>query len=236
VERGKVALARILATALRADATSFGLLAPGTESWHETRIWCACCGRHRLEGHFRPQAGELLLRCPVCSPSHSGYLINAQWGTGFADLRTIKPAVSRVLSGIHMGYRLAPVDGAIRCGSCNTWVPIRRGRLPWIPADAAADWSGCIYQLCPGCGQFDGEMWHSLTWSLPEARRFWQANPRMRYLPEREVEAGGLPAMVTGFESLTGSARLEVVTLRDSLQVVCIHGPGSGADDERPWA
>jgi hypothetical protein len=114
-------------------------------------------------------------------------------------------------------------------------VPIRRGRLPWVPADDAADWSGCIYQLCPQCGRFDAESWHSLTWSMPEARRFWQANPRMRYLPEREVEAGGLPAMVTGFESLAGGARLEVVTLRDSLQVVCIHGPRSGTGaGERP--
>ena len=53
VERGKLALKRVLTTDLRAEALSFGLIASGAESWQETRNWCPGCGRHRLEGRFR---------------------------------------------------------------------------------------------------------------------------------------------------------------------------------------
>jgi hypothetical protein len=46
----------------------------------------------------------------------------------------------------------------------------------------------------------------------------------MQFLPEREVEADGVPAVVTGFESLTRGARLEVVCLRDTLEVIRVEG------------
>ncbi len=42
----------------------------------------------------------------------------------------------------------------------------------------------------------------------------------MRFLPEREIDFAGSPAVVTGFESITGSARFEAVTLQDTLEVV----------------
>ena len=54
---------------------------------------------------------------------------------------------------------------------------------------------------------------------------FWRAHPRMRYIPEREIEADGLPAIVTGFESASSSDRIDVVMRRDTLTVFGIHGP-----------
>lgn len=89
-----------------------------------------------------------------------------------------------------------------------------------------------IFLWHPACGGYDSETWQSLTWSLPEARRFWKDNPRMRFVPEREVEFGGSPAVVTGFESVMGSARLDVVSLRDTLEVVHINGRGSDGAGE----
>jgi hypothetical protein len=46
----------------------------------------------------------------------------------------------------------------------------------------------------------------------------------MRFLPEREIEAAGSPAVVTGFQSVTDGARLDVVALRDSLRVLNVNG------------
>jgi hypothetical protein len=46
----------------------------------------------------------------------------------------------------------------------------------------------------------------------------------MQLLPEREVEAAGRSAIVTTFQSLTGQARLEVVTARDVFEIISIHG------------
>lgn len=221
VERGKLALRRLLTTDLRREALSSGLILPRAENWQQTRIWCPSCGRCKLEGRFRPDEGELYMRCPGCSLPDT-HEIAAHLGDGFRDLRTFKPAVSRVLGVIHYLYHVLPVNGAVLCPGCREWRPIRRGGWPW----SLSEWEGPegIYLWCPQCGTGDGETWHSLTCSLPEARRFWQEHPRMRFLPVREIEVAGSPAVLTGFESLTGSARLEVVSLRDTCEVLSING------------
>ena len=101
-------------------------------------------------------------------------------------------------------------------------LPLRRGDPPWVPVRYRNTQS--IFIWCAKCEFGDSETWHSLTWSLPEARAFWREHPRMRFLPEREVEVAGSPAVVTGFESITGPARLDAVMLVDTLEVVLING------------
>jgi RNA polymerase sigma factor (sigma-70 family) len=222
VERGKLALKRLLTTELRAEALLLGVISPAAESWQQTRIWCPSCGRHRLEGRFRPAEGELYMHCPECSRPDRHYIETHRGDRFFTGVRTYRPAVSRVLCAIHEVYRLRPADGVALCPSCRQWLPIRRGRPPGFPP--GWDDPECIYLLCSRCGYFDGDTWHSLTLSLPQARRFWREHPRMRFLLEREIEVAGSPAVVTGFESLTGSARLEIISLRDTYQVVSING------------
>ncbi len=46
----------------------------------------------------------------------------------------------------------------------------------------------------------------------------------MRSLPPYEVETDGRPAIVTRFESVTEQARLEVVSARDSYEVLRVYG------------
>ena len=233
LRRGRLTLKRVLTTQFSDDAVAYGLVSPAQAGWQATRLWCPGCGRCRLDGTFRPDAGELDLRCPGCSLP-GGYYIASRLGDGFRGIRTYRPAVQRVLAVIHDLYRVRLVDGVVPCWSCGELVPIRRGAPPWVRPDTppwappGGAWSNCIYLWCPRCGAYDGETWHSLTWSLPAARRFWRDHPRLRFLPEREIEVDGSPAMVTGFESLTGSARLEVVTLRDSLRVVRLNGAPPG--------
>jgi len=230
VERGKSALRRILAIDLRQEALSYGLILPRDDGEQETRVWCPGCGRHRLVGRFRPEEGELYLRCPGCSRPGAQYM-GARMGDLLQGLRTHKPALSRCLNVIDERFHRRLVDGATPCPECGDLLPIRTG----APPDNQAPWVGDegIYLWCARCGLHNVETWHSLTWSLPEAQRFWRDNPRMRFLPEREVEAAGSPAIVTGFESLTGGAQLEVVTLRDTYRVVRIDGAprGNGRED-----
>ncbi len=190
-------------------------------------MWCPGCGKRKLVGRFRPDEGELYLRCPGCSLPGTQY-IGAQWGKGLRDLQAYKPAVSRVLGSIHDRFHVRSADGATPCPNCGDWLPIRRGMPPAGPLA----WRNidCIYVWCARCGLHNVESWHSLPWSLPEVRRFWRDNPRMRFLPERELEAAGSPAVLTGFESLTGAARLTVVSLRDTYQVVSIDGTAPRED------
>jgi hypothetical protein len=142
----------------------------------------------------------------------------------FRDLHTVKPALSRVLKGIHEMYRLHPVDGVTRCWGCNAPMPIRHGVPPSFPPglSALSGQDEPIYLWCTHCQCTGVESWSSLTLSLPQAQRFWQEHARMRCLPARKVDAEGSAAVLVVLESVTDSARLEVVSLRDTLQVVRI--------------
>jgi RNA polymerase sigma-70 factor (ECF subfamily) len=221
LHRGKLALRRLLTTELSDEAVSYGLIQPKDAGWQTTRIWCPGCGKHKLEGWLRSREGKLYMRCPQCS-SHSGHFIHSRLGNGLQDIQTYRPAVSRVLRIIDEMFRARAKDGAAPCPACGDWLPIARGTPPWVPPRYVNPNS--IYLWHPGCGGADSETWHSLTWSLPEARSFWREHPRMRFLPEREIEAAGSPAVVTGFQSVTDGARLDVVALRDSLRVLSVNG------------
>ena len=59
---------------------------------------------------------------------------------------------------------------------------------------------------------------------LPAGRRFWRRHPHMRALPIREITFEGQPALLTGFESVDGPARLEVISARETLDVLRIEG------------
>jgi hypothetical protein len=42
-------------------------------------------------------------------------------------------------------------------------------------------------------------------------------------LPDREVDAAGGPAIVSTLESVTGAGTLEVIFVRDTLEVLAVH-------------
>jgi hypothetical protein len=46
----------------------------------------------------------------------------------------------------------------------------------------------------------------------------------MRILPPREVEVAGRAALVTHFESVTGSATLDVVSACDTFETLAVDG------------
>jgi RNA polymerase sigma factor (sigma-70 family) len=227
IRRGRLALRRLLTTDLADEAVAGGLVTPEQVGWQATRLWCPSCGQARLEGWLQPDEGKLYLRCPACA--HDGdHLIHAHLGTWLKDVRRFRPAVGRVLQTVHDLYRVLPVDGMVVCACCGSRNPLRRGTPPWAPS--SANWPDCTYLWCPRCGNLDRETWHSLTWSLPETRRFWRAHPRMRFRPARQIEAAGGPAVVAGFECVRSGARLEAVMLRDSLRVLHVAGaPPLGA-------
>ena len=80
------------------------------------------------------------------------------------------------------------------------------------------------YVWCPACGTGLNAILPDRVLNLPEGQRFWREHPRLRLLPEREVEAAGGPALVTSFECITGGARLDVVTARDAFEIISIQG------------
>ncbi|MGH2461366.1 MAG: RNA polymerase sigma factor, partial [Chloroflexota bacterium] len=220
LRRGKLALRRILSGELREQALAYGLIpAPGND-WQTTRIWCPSCGRQKIEGRFRPEVGELLLRCPSCSRGH--LQINSTLPEKLSGIKTYPRGIARVLEVIHERFRERVVDGLARCPGCQRWRPLRQGRPAWIPLGELC--GEVIYIDCPGCARLDRETWQSLTWSLPAVRRFWKQHPRLRYLGEQEIDAAGHPAVTTGFASFDEAARIEVVSRRETFEVLSVDG------------
>jgi RNA polymerase sigma factor (sigma-70 family) len=208
LHRGRLALRRALTNQLSREAVDFGLIDDGDVGWTVTRIWCPGCGVKRLLGRLDPVAGTLELRCAGCVFPYNEY-INAS-GHELLDARTVKPALSRVLDSIHSMFHVELIDARYRCHLCGDTLPVRD------------ETEQCIGLACARCGWWDVESLHSLSWSLPEVRAFWRDHPRMRFLGARQIESGGEPAAVTGFESVDDGSRIEVVMLRGSLQVVHI--------------
>jgi RNA polymerase sigma factor (sigma-70 family) len=233
LHRGKLAFRRLLEGELRPEAESFGLVAASAEQrhWQETRIWCPQCGQHRLLGYLNAEQGDFSLRCPDCSPE-PGLEISTTVGypERFASISGFKAAYTRSLNwayGYYRGILANQRTGMASCWECGHPIPLLL-RLPDDP-DLHPLQRGRrgVYVRChcrAGQRRHCSSLSRSLTLHLPVAQRFWHAHPRMRFLPNREVDIGGQMAVVTGFESLGEPARLEVVVLRDTFEVISING------------
>lgn len=233
LHRGKLALRRVLTTDLREDAVAFGIV-PATSGqdalWTETRIWCPFCGSHRLAYRTDRHSGEYIFRCTgACVP-------NGIVGTGrnpvlLAELASPKAILTRLCLELSTEYRRYLAHGGQVCPSCGRELVIQQ----WPPAPlssmshrsdalAAPDFLYGVTLSCAGCrGESSASTWH-LALDTPEAIRFWRRHPRMHALPIREVAFNGRPALVTGFESRDGRSRLELVSARDTYEVVWLEG------------
>jgi hypothetical protein len=76
---------------------------------------------------------------------------------------------------------------------------------------------------CDSCGHADWQPLTELLLCLPKGRAFWREPPRILTLPPRQVETAGRPALITGYQSMLSSARLDIVVDRDSYAVLAAH-------------
>lgn len=222
LQRGKLALRRILATELREEAAAFGLVEPEREEWQPTRIWCPTCGERTLVGRFTEQ-GRVALHCVGCrAVARLGRARNryteSGWPALFRGVKGFKPALNRVLRNVYEGFGHGIVGGTSRCFRCGTAPPLQ---VIW---DAVSQrW--IVGAHCPRCGQCLGYCSTDfLTLARPEGRAFWREHPRIQTLPEQEVAAGGGPALLARIQSWTSSAELAVVFDRETLRVQGIYG------------
>jgi RNA polymerase sigma factor (sigma-70 family) len=233
LHRGKLTLRRLLVTDFREDAMAYGFVAGEPDGWVETRIWCPRCGQHRLRAWLDrdPREGAFLLRCPRCYPNERDglnvvctYFVDSPGRVSLlAGVKGWRPMLSRVMADTHNYYREGLPCRTVPCIRCGRPVPIRHW---WEPASSLHPAMHGIEARCHACHgeRAPNESLTGLVLDLPEGRRFWRAYPRIRALPEREVEAGGIPALVTAYESIPDGARFTVVSARDTYQIISING------------
>lgn len=224
--RGRAALRGALTSDLREDALALGLALPDVSDaaeWQATRIWCPGCGRSTVQYKFERATGDIAFRCT--GKDHcdlpAGEILQSHSPRGQLGLASPKSILGRLLIDLHLHYREGLKQGHLVCHSCAATTPLCM-TLPEELEDDPRSWTG-IHARCKRCGLIDSAtLWHLLL-DTPQMVRFWRTHPRIRALPEREIESSGRIAIVSGYESLTDVARLEFVSARDTLAIQAIH-------------
>ena len=211
----------MLSTALIHQSVAYGLADKLYDDWEETNIWCPVCGQRRLLGLFMP-GGTLWLICKPCLDLPVSHYCSGGSAQLFRGVRGDRAAHFRMLEDHWQRYEHGVAGLMVPCPRCGSPLPHRIGVDPF-------DNAHFTMTTCERCAwghwQFK-TVWHLLA--TPEGQRFWREHPRIRRLPEREVEASGVPALVTAFESATGSAKLHGIFVRDTFECIHIHvAPGS---------
>ena len=222
LHRGKLALRRVLTTHLRTEAAAYGLCDEHTQQWQETRIWCPLCGKQRLVGRLVPGTGEFKLVCRKCTPEANDAVFQNDWGQMFDGIKGYKAALTRFMTNSHNYYRQGLKDRLAPCTGSGHLMSLRIMHMPQEVPPSMRDASG-LHVRCEKCASISYITHRGLVRCLPEARRFWQEHPRIKSLPEREIDVGGRVALVIGFQSITTQARLDIVSLRDTFELVGIH-------------
>jgi RNA polymerase sigma-70 factor (ECF subfamily) len=235
LHRGKLALQKLLTTQLAEEAASHGIVDPvAAGGWEETRIWCMACGRRRLVGRFDRAGGQLTLRCPTCNPNYlrepSTNMAHLNSPEVLAGVRGYRAGLTRIMDYAYSVYAPALESRVVSCPSCGRHIPLRMGVPEYVPRPLWTEWG--MHFRCEACGDLSDICLAGLVFWMPEGRRFWRRHPRVRLLPERQVEVGGQPAIVTSFESVGGGARFDAVCARDTFRVLATHGAPAPAHDE----
>ena len=205
LQRGRLALRRVLTTELRDELVMFSADAESTVGWEETRLWCAVCGRRRLLGRYDVRGGELWLRCPdAVQPPTITFSHAVHWK--FSAAFGASAGVSRVIAWVGRYYPPNLRARVVPCQRCGRLLPLRFERTAYLPSSPNGNNRG-LRHGCPTCKR---DCWDSLDGLLlasPEGIAFMRRHPRIRTLPHYEIETEGRAAVVARFESVTESDR-----------------------------
>jgi hypothetical protein len=221
LHRGRLALQRVLTTDLRHELAPYGLVAPEDDGWQQTRIWCPLCGTRRLLGRLDSTSGELALRCTNCLPMADAYVAYSGPCEPLRGLTSYRPALSRLLVFMDDIYRCKLVNQMVPCISCGRPTQLRAGPPPGAPP--LPPMLDPLYNRCEACNAIFSTARAAVGLCLPEGREFWHKHSRIRLRPSPEIEVDGRATTLTSLESLTDSARLDVLTDHETYEVIAVH-------------
>ena len=222
LHRGKLSLRRVLTTDLRHEAAPYLAIAPEPDQqeplWQETRIWCPFCGCHRLRCFLDRESGTFGMHCAGNCLDGINVVGMATDPTLVGGLSSPKSLLARHCLALSTYYRQRIAERTAVCPECGGPAEVRMGN----PAEMGPHplLAHAISLHCPRCGDLDSATPHHLTIDTPQAIAFWRRHPRMRTLPIREIEYAGRSALLTGFESVGESARVEIISARDSWETL----------------
>ena len=201
ISRGRVALRRLLAAQLGEEA-----------GWSETKVWCSSCGGRRLQ--MLRDSSSVSFRCMGCGP-----LPTAAYDLRNPAFAALLGPVTRPTAILNRGAAWArdyfgAGAGASACTGCRR--PLR------LRARRTAGQRG-LHGACPACGRAVWSSVQGIAQTRPEACAFRAEHARVRTVPERDLDYGGAAATLVRFESVRGTAALDVVLSRGTLRVLAVH-------------
>ncbi len=212
LQRGKLALRRVLTTDFSADLAAYGLGAVDAGRWEETRLWCPVCVPS--QPHSVDDDEQMWVH------THSRLILGGV--TGY------KRAINRLNSWVADYYYPNLSEGHAPCPDCGYLMRLHVDltRPDDIPRQFHGESPG-VYHWRPICRAAFWESLHGLLLATPVGRAFNQRYPRMRALPHTFVEAEGRAAIVSPFESVTTGERLTLISATDTFELVRVYGsPG----------
>lgn len=225
LQRGKLALRRVLATDLRGEAAAYGLVDMEGEVWQATRIWCPICGQVRLMGRFDHDVGEFTLRCAHCVPSYRQEPnCNMAYATApqiFAGVRGFKPALSRLMAHGHDHFKSAVEQRRVSCLVCGQQTTLFTNQIEYPVPPSPVGRRG-VWTRCTVCGATADCCLSGIALWSPQGRQFWAQHTRIRLLAERDVSVSGQPAIQISFQSLTSHGQLDVLLARETSRVLVV--------------
>ncbi len=225
LQRGKLTLQKLLRTRFKEESLAFGLIRQEAVNWEETNLWCLNCGHSRLLGRF--QKNEVFaLRCPQCDPEPHQIMAGMDLSQPYyanllGTIKTYKPAYTRLLTALAPLYRQALRSHDTACPVCGH--PLHVNRTGPTKSHQYTQGSHQFHLHCPACGWVSNKNLSGLVMGLPEAQRFWREFPRLRILPEQEIEVQGSQAFLTRIQSVTGSAELHVISIGSTFEPLEVH-------------
>jgi RNA polymerase sigma-70 factor (ECF subfamily) len=210
--RGRLALRRVLDGELREEAESFGLSSAG-DRWEQTRIWCPSCGTAKLLCLIDVANQTFVARCTACRTENSDR--SAKY---LGQVRGHRRTLLRSLREAHTYFRGALASGVAPCACCGVSASLKIG----LPAGMHGPMA-CLNGVridCARCEAVSFEPESGLVLTLPEVARFWRREKRIRMRPGVPMDSEGRPATLTRFESVVAPAVLDVISLRESFEVV----------------
>lgn len=233
LQRGKLILRRVLTTQMEDEIAPYGFSLPKRNSWEETRLWCALCGQRHLWGKLDPDEGHLELKCPACCQESGVVYHQSHYPTLLRGVTSYKRAFSKLAVWERTYYRSGLDHGTAPCIQCGR--PTLACRLH--PGEAPKLYYGGEYRrlfgsdqrhgiafICSSCEMSCVTLSDGIAQWAPETQQFLREHPKVRTLPECEIEVNGRAALLTTRESVTDNARLEVVTALDTYETLHISG------------
>ncbi len=228
LQRGKLALRKVLTGDLQQEIVAYELAAR-TLAWETTSLWCSYCGKHHLLGKKQPENGLLYLKCPECSPGDE--VLSKNELSLLKGIKSFKPAYARLGAWCHHYYRTGLQNGFTTCETCGRQVQVKigsTGEMPWLDKDMP-QWAGhrserLVSIVCEHCLSYSRITLEGLALVSPEGRSFLREHPRIHLLPTRSIEFAGRPALVTGFESMSEHASIEIISDEETYEVLKIYG------------